>query len=134
MQFNIFSYAFIVIILCIFIKYFNKPLETIFKHVLIFGLILSFNTNLGNFVELGTSSVGYMFIINLILLAIGFVLIFSKKNYNFKIIKIGTIAVISVTLGILFAIIMPYSGGIIIDYDAYVGGDLTRVYDLTVSR
>ncbi len=134
MQFNIFSYAFIVIILCIFIKDFNKPLETIFKHVLIFGLILSFNTNLGNFVELGTSSVGYMFIINLILLAIGFVLIFSKKNYNFKIIKIGTIAVISVTLGILFAIIMPYSGGIIIDYDAYVGGDLTRVYDLTVSR
>lgn len=133
MHLNIFSYILIIVLLCIIIKDFNKSLETFFKHILTVGLIISFNMNLGFFVEIGTFSFGYATAINAVLAIVGITLIFSKKNYDFKVLKIGMGAIISVILGLILAKLRPYTGGIIYNYDAYVGGDLSRQYKLEVS-
>lgn len=133
MHFNLFSYVLIIIIIYVVFKNFNKPLETMFKHILMVGLVVSFNTNLGNFFQLGASSVGYMFLINIILATIGVILIITKKNYKFKVLKFGFFTVLSLIIGLIGLKLRPYTGGIIIDYDKYVGGDSTRIYDLTVT-
>lgn len=133
MHFNLFTYVLLIILLIVVIMDFNKPLEAMFKHTLIVGLILSFNTNLGNLIQSETSSVGYALVVNLFLTVLGIVIIFTKKHYKFKTLKLGLIAVICVIIGLIGAKLSPYTGGIIVDYDAYVGGDLTRIYDLTVS-
>ncbi len=134
MHFNLFSYVIIVILICIFIKDFNKPLESIFKHVLLLALVVSFNTNLGSFFQTEGSSAGYMFVFNIILAAIGIFLMFSKKHYESKVLKLSILAVLSVMIGLFGTRIRPYTGGIITDYDIYVGGDSSRVYELMVSK
>lgn len=124
----------ICIILLVLKSIFNEGqlnFNVLFKYIFTLYILTSITINTGYAIKIGNSSIAYNTLFSLVLLVLSVILIYYKK-FNKKILVYGILLYLSVFLGYVLFVIIPYKGGMIQSlelWDGYIRGELPLVYE-----